>query len=509
MADEFQPQLRLHPMSWLFGVVTFIRQFLLPLLAAALFGSKDGMPSWLGFMIVPMIGAALWKQYFYRYGFGPGGLVIREGVLFKNIRQIDYSRIENIDTQRNVLHRLLGVAEVRVETSTGGKPEALIQVLSMESAAALRQTVFAAREERSDRAIEEATEETLLHLPPAEIVRFGLIDNRGMVVVAGLFGLLYEAGFMAAWIDTIEERFAPVQMDALIARGLLLQAVLALGSLIAALIVVRLFSVALALVTLYDFKLTQIATDFRVRYGLLTRVSLTLRLARIQAVHQTETVLHRLFGRVCLRVDLAGGGGTAEQGGESDGQRTRWLAPLVRLEQSVDLTARALPDTDVRTHPQWQPLAEGARRRIFAKSVAWWLIGSGILALVFRAYSPLLILLVGAPLSIWYASMYVRYTRWALQPDALIFRSGWLTRKSVIVPRNRVQAALVEESPFDRRHRMACVAVDTAGAGSRSDTIRIPYLDRDIAVALSRSLYLSSSKAPIEGISDTAEFEAV
>jgi membrane protein YdbS with pleckstrin-like domain len=72
-----------------------------------------------------------------------------------------------------------------------------------------------------------------------------------------------------------------------------------------------------------------------------------------------------------------------------------------------------------------------------------------------------------------------------------------------------VQAALVEESPFDRRHRMACVAVDTAGAGSRSDTIRIPYLDRDIAVALSRSLYLSSSKAPIEGISDTAEFEAV
>ncbi len=197
MADEFQPQLRLHPMSWLFGVVTFIRQFLLPLLAAALFGSKDGMPSWLGFMIVPMIGAALWKQYFYRYGFGPGGLVIREGVLFKNVRQIDYSRIENIDTQRNVLHRLLRVAEVRVETSTGGKPEALIQVLSMESATALRQTVFAAREERSDRVIEEATEETLLHLPPAEIVRFGLIDNRGMVVVAGLFGLLYEAGFMA------------------------------------------------------------------------------------------------------------------------------------------------------------------------------------------------------------------------------------------------------------------------------------------------------------------------
>src|SRR5687768_13934427 len=159
-------------MSWLFAVMTFIRQFLLPLLAAAFFGSRDAMPLWLATIIVPMIVAAVWKQFFYRYGCGPAGLVVREGIFFHNLRQIDYSRIENIDTERNLLHRALGVAEVRVETSTGGKPEALIQVLSLAKAQELRQAIFATRTDPEQPTRVEANESTLLHLPIDELVRF-------------------------------------------------------------------------------------------------------------------------------------------------------------------------------------------------------------------------------------------------------------------------------------------------------------------------------------------------
>jgi putative membrane protein len=490
--NDFQPEERLHPMSWLFGLVTFIRQFLFPIVAAVIFGSKDGMPWWLSMAFVPMLVAALWKQHFYRYGLGPSGLVIREGVLFHNIRQIDYTRIENLDTERGPLHRLLGVTEIRVETSTGGKPEALIQVLSLQAAEALREHIFASRVGRSDRAVEVEQEDLLLHLPLREVVKFGLIDNRGMVVVAGIFGLLYESGIVQFAGEMIKARLSEQIVIDLLARGLILQAALGIGLLLLALLLVRAFSVALALVTLYDFKLARVGMDLRARYGLLTRVALTLRLPRIQAVHQTENLLHRLFARVSLRVDLAGDGASAEQSDEAR-SKVRWLAPIVTPDAAARLIAIALPHNDFESQPKWESLASGARRRVFRKSAAWCVALALIVGFTLNPNAAVLIVLASIPLTWWYAVMYVRYTRWALQPDMLLFQSGWLTRKLVIVPRDRIQSVRTVRSPFDRRHAMASIVVDTAGAGPRSDEVRISYLDESVVASLARALYVSAS----------------
>jgi len=488
---ELQPRERLHPMSWLFAVIAFGRQFIVPLIAAALFGSREGEPIWLATVLVPMLLAAVWKQYFYRYGFAADALVIREGLFFHNIRRIDYARIENVDTERGILHRLLGVAEVKVETSTGGKPEALIQVLSLAAADALRRQVFARRSEEVEPQQSTQPSAPELHLPPSEVIKFGLIDNRGMVVVAGLFGLLYETGLLEAWSVSLRERLNLQTFDQIVAGDWLIQAGVVLATLLAVLIVLRVFSVVLALLTLYDFTLARAAGDLKVRYGLLTRLSLTLRLSRIQAVHRTETLLHRLFDRVSLRVDLAGGTRGQGEQNQDAAKSVRWLAPVVEPARGDELIALALPDVRFATPPQWQPLAPGAHKRVFRMSAFFWSFAGVALAAITREYYPLALVAIGLPISWWHARMYVRYTGWALQEDALFVRMGWLTRTLAVVPRNRIQTAQWAESPFDRRHAMASVTVDTAGAGSRSDVVRIDYLERDVAVELARELYTS------------------
>ncbi len=493
--DAFEPTKRLHPMSWLFGALTLARHLIFPAIAAVIFGSRNGFPLWLAWLAVPPLFVVFWNQHVYRYGCGPTGLVIREGVFFRNVRQIDYSRIENIDTERGVLHRLLGVAEVRVETSTGGKPEALIQVLGLEAAEALRQHVFASRAEGRSTAADaqQEAEETLLRLPALELVKFGLIDNRGLIVVAGAFGLLHESGAIEFWATLVRQRMGAAALDALVASGPLIQIALGLGVLVVALLLVRALSVMLALVTLHDFTLTRVGADLRARYGLLTRVALTLRLRRIQAAHVKDTVLHRLFRRVSVRVDLAGTADALQGGAEAHG-KVRWLAPLAEPGRARELIAKALPTVDFSAAANWQPLAARAQRRVFRRSLAVWILASTVLALAFQTYLPFALLFVGIPLSLWYAAKYVRYTRWALQPDALFFRHGWLTRKLVIVPRDRVQVVCLKQSPFDRRHRTASVCIDTAGAASRSDRIRVPYLDLDVASSLAAALYESSAR---------------
>jgi putative membrane protein len=93
------------------------------------------------------------------------------------------------------------------------------------------------------------------------------------------------------------------------------------------------------------------------------------------------------------------------------------------------------------------------------------------------------------PLAWMHAHLYVKHTRWALARDAVLFRSGWLTRRLTIVPRDRVQTLSVEASPFDRRSRMASIYIDTAGASSMSAGIKIRYLAAEVAERLALALY--------------------
>jgi len=500
-ADGFEPTLKLHPISWVFVAVNHIKQFVFALVAAALLGSnRDAGLWWPLWIVVPLVAAAIWHQWVFRYGFSDRGLVIHEGLIFRNVRTVDYERIENVDTQRGVLHRLLGVAEVRVETSSGGKPEALIRVLSLADVDAMRERIFERRgvglgaAAGAADAHAGAETETLLELPPAELVRYGLIDNRGMLVVAAVIGFLVQSGYF----EDMEERGPPPwlgslpweSLAALGPAGPVLLALLALAVLIG---LTRVLSVIVALVTLYGFRLTRTGEDLRTRFGLLTRVSLTLRRRRIQAAHQTATLLHRLFRRVSLRVDLAGGPGHGG-GQESPGQTTQrelWLAPLCPPEDAERLIRAALPQVRF-DGLEWRALAPRARRRIFRLLSGMWLVASSLPALLATDGAwPLVIVLGPLPLFFMHATLYVRHTGWALHEEFFALKRGWLTRKLSVTPRNRIQSVRLSESPFDRRHGMASIEVDNAGAASVSHRLVLRYLPRDDAERLAQALYRS------------------
>lgn len=490
---DFQAPLRLHRSSWLFALTGSLRQLILPLIAILIFGARRD-DEWFGtpFVLTIFVGAmlirALWHQWTFRYGFGARGLVIREGLIFRNVRQIEYQRIENIDTERGLLHRWLNVAQVRVQTSTGGKPEALISVLDLGAVQEMRQRVFADTRPSAE-AAQAPQEPPLLHLPAMELVRYGLIDNRGLILVAAGAGLMQQAGFFRVNREVIDQWLHSSALTGVAGLGMATQVMLAMLVIIAALIAVRILSVVLALITLHDFTLTRHDGDLRARYGLLTRIALTLRTRRIQAVHQSESLLHRLFGRVSLDVDLAGDSGGEEEQRNSGRMKTRWLAPVCPTAAAPALIAAALPIFDPAAPPDWQPLAPGARSRIFRRGAllsllivagpSWWYLRE---AAVFGV--PIVVALAWM-----HAHLYVKYTRWSLERDVLLFRSGWLTRRLTIVPRDRVQTLNVSTSPFDRRRHMASLTVDTAGGSSMSAGVHIRYLPADVARRLAAALY--------------------
>jgi putative membrane protein len=516
---------RLHPSSILFALGSSLRNLLLPAVVLVLTSGRSSRqtsgPSgwwnpapwmnswvpgdfqianwqfWILLLLIPATIAALIRYFSFRLHYEGTELVIRSGIIFRNERHVPYARIQNLDAVRNVVHRLLHVAEVRVETGGGQTPEATISVLHETVFDEMRRRIFEGRaraslgaaepEAASEPAVPEAESRTLLHLPFRELLLNGLLDNRGMVLIGTVYGVLWEAGLFGDLWERLASGYAPglLRDTALtIAAGKLPSlgriAVLLVG-IAGLLLLVRVLSMIWSVLRLHEFRLARVGEDLRTEYGLLTRITATIPLKRVQSLTVRETLLQRLVERQSVHVETAGGHASPHEGGQKKQPRER-LAPIIRRSSVPALVREVLPGFDLEGL-DWQPLHPRAPRRAVKPAILFGTLAALPFVLWF-GWIGLAVLPLTIPALAAMTWMHVKHTQWTATEDALVLRSGWLWRQVTVVPIAKIQAVAQMESPFDRRAVMAGVRVDTAGSASPAHRISIPYLARDVAAAL-------------------------
>ena len=201
---------RLHPATLLFDIAKHLRNFAIPAVLV-LFGASrssggpggtfgrvpDGWEVWLLVLLVPAVAASVIRYLTFRLRYDAHELVIRSGLLFHNERHVPFAKIQNLDAVQNVLHRLLGVVEIRVETGGGKDEEARLSVLPIAAFDEMRRRVF---EGRSAAPVPSATDDilhptadttphTLLHLPIRELLLCGFLENKGMIAIGAAVGV--------------------------------------------------------------------------------------------------------------------------------------------------------------------------------------------------------------------------------------------------------------------------------------------------------------------------------
>lgn len=481
---------RLHPFSIVFAFLAQVKAFVVPGLLVAIGASSRGSDwqPWMMLFVVPTAVVAVARYISYRYRYEPHELVIRDGLVFRRERHIPYARIQNIDAVQRPLHRLLNVVEVRVETGAGQTPEATMSVLPMAAFFEMRQRVFADRQTAQEPVGGVSPAPALLQLNLRDLALCGVIENRGAVVIAAAFGVVWETGLFDRAIEMVVGDRAPGRG---LARDLLRSVVgtatvspdrvaIALAAFAGLLLFVRVLSMGWAVVRLYGFRVTLEAEDLRSEYGLLTRVAATIPLHRIQALTIRETPLHRWFDRVAVQATTAGGQATGGARSERE-----LLAPLLPRAALRDFVQQVLGGIDLEA-VTWQPVARGACRR----EIKGWLVIAGFVfvgaAMVVRwwAMGLLPLLIVWAVIG---ARQTVKHLGWAVTDAAVIVRRGWLWRRVSVVRFAKIQVVRLDESPFDRRTAMARLRVDTAGA-TEASRISVPYLPAPTAQGLREGL---------------------
>ncbi len=485
----------LHPSSLIFTVISQLRQNLIPAIIA-LFGAAKGNFTFVaiaGAIFVLSIIAATIRYLTLRYSIQNGELTVQSGLIFRRVRKVPTSRIQNIDLVQNVLHRLLRVAEVRVETASGTEPEATLRVLSLKQVEQLRLKVrsaadsgvagiseFANPAQKNQSADTDSVSE-ILKIPFSWLLKAGLASNRGMVLIGFLIGLYYQnigdgdRGFRNVR-DQLKgiQQFLPDVGDGW--QLWLTMAAAAAGMLV----LVRLLGIGWFVLRFFGYRLTQVGDDFKISCGLFTKVSATVPVKKIQFISIHRSLIMRWLGLASIRIETAGGAGKNSEDATTTVSK-RWFIPVVPESEITHLMSVIRPGLCWSEEAfEWKQLAERATSRFIRGAF----IATAVLMLIGLAVSrpwgwaPGLAL---CPLLIWFAIKRSRSNKYARVVDGVIYRSGVFTKKTSITFFEKIQGVSVSQTPFDRRWGMKTLSVDTAAAGPANHVISIRFLDEAFA----------------------------
>jgi putative membrane protein len=392
------------------------------------------------------------------YTLEAGALRLEEGVLARRLRVVPFDRIQQVDLVRKPLHRVLGVATLRVETAGGGREaEVDLDVVAAGEAQALRASLLRAKAGAAATGGEETAaaapaERVLLRLSVGEVMLAGITGTRAAAVLAVLGPLSQLTDWFPNLSDWLLRRFdpesvAPTTPTAVVAVGLLGAAVW-LG-----------LAAASSLITDFGFTLARDGGDLVVRRGLLERREAVLPVARLQVVRVEESLLRRWLGLASIRIQSAG------RTAGDDQTASRLAVPVMQRSEVNRVLGELLPGAAPVPRLLGPPRAARRRmvRRGILRAAPLILIAVVVLWTVVRPAAPAALL--GVPLAALVGLAAYRSLGHARRGGFLYARQGAVIRVTAVVPVAKAQSGSVRSSFFQRRVGLATLHVDVAGGG--------------------------------------------
>lgn len=448
---------RLHP-----SVIALwtVRSFA-PLVAVLIASSPERVIAVAAVAVTLVASWVRWARF--RWRIDTDQLVIERGLLQHTRRVIPIERIQAVQAERKIRHRIFGVVGLRIETVGGDESEGQLDALRPQTAVAVQRALL-----RSPAAAQAPSavpaDAVLVRCTPQMLFVAGLTGGRVGVVAAFLaFGQEIAGERVADTVLAAPDRFGVTA----IVLALLIGAVIAF-----------VLSVAVTMLTYWDFTVMRTDDLLRLHRGLLAERRDTVPLARVQSLTVEENLARRLLGMAAVKMVVAGRAG-------QDEALTSTLLPIASRPEAFALAATVL-DVGGLGAVELRPMPRAARSRrllraalvVVALTVVTWLLASG----PWRAGG-----LTAGVLTVPAALAAYRSLGWHADDRVITARSGWLVRRTTITPVQAPQSVRVSMSPFQRRRDLATMHVDIARSRGARDP-RLIDMARADAERLQRAL---------------------
>jgi putative membrane protein len=427
----------------------------------------------IGLAIVIAVGSLL-SYWFFRFQISGDAVLIRHGVIKKKQLDIKFDRIQGINTQQNLLYRLLGLVTVTFDTAGSAGSEGNLPAVTRSFADSLRErTGKPLLVEEADGSDRRSDASALVRLDWRDMIRIGLADRRALIVLAFAGPLFEKAGekIDAVITDIVTLAAANgIQLDAV--NGVLI----GMAIIVIVIILFVVASIAAAFLRYHNFELHLQGDTLRSSGGLFTRHEHSMKRGKIQTLRLQQGVVQRLLN--CYRLTAR----QAVSGGNNRSQKV-FVVPVVTAELADTLRKQFLaPEagrlTQDPTSEQFVSVSRYyMRSRILFGGLVPALVASiasapflGIASLTFMLWLPVV---AGITYRNWQRAGYMH------DNDEIVRRSGLLGYRTVGLLFRKVQRVTVTQSRYQRRKDLASLRLYMA-----SGSVRIPYIDHDKAKQL-------------------------
>ncbi|HEY5853929.1 MAG TPA: PH domain-containing protein [Aldersonia sp.] len=457
------------------------------LLAALVLGTQSDNEIWTLVALAAVLAYALTRWFTTTYRVGPVHVQLRSGLFQRKVLSVPRNRIRSVDVEARVLHRVLGLAVLRVGTGQHAKDgegfkldgldakqvPALRAALLAGVTTAARRTDTAARREDTTDAVPAASP-----APPAQTeighwspswVRYAPFSLTGLAVVAPVVGLLAQYGAVQWVADS-----GVVSGGVRSASRLGIPIAIAIGVL-ALLAVASAAACVRYLLRWGRLRVVDAGATLHQTSGLLTTREVTLDVARLRGATVQESLLLRSVGGAELEAIMTG---------RLRRQKVLPQAPRREVERVMTylLGSAAQFTAPLRRH------GRAAARRRFTRA-----LGPVLLALVAVAIAAATVhvqwgwwliapvLLVAAAALAW--DRYCNLGHAVLAPTEpggarwLITRAGSLSRDRDCIQSAGIVGWTVRRSFFQRRAGVATVCAATAAGKGHYEVVDLPARD--------------------------------
>ena len=451
------------------------------LIGSLVLGSATGNPIWAVIGVVLVVGYGVARWFTTTYRIGPADLQLRSGVLQRNVLSLPRNRIRSVSTDARLLHRLLGLAVLKVSTGQEGRGETVFELdaVPVAEVSQLRAVLLA----DSLEGLEEADSSRVLARWRPTWLRYSPLTFTGLFMIVAAFGVVSQAGVLGALRDSGVVRAGEEALDDL-------GVVVAIG---AAAAVVLIASVALSvlqsLATYGNLVLRRDAEVLHLSHGLLRVREHTFDMRRLRGGTLREPLLVRLFGGARLDAVMTGvsGGGEASQLLPPCPRDTAQSVLVDLIEQPDAVTGPLTAHGPVATRRRWTralsvPLIVAVAVLLWPSAPVWAWAVLGSLA-VFSAFL---------------AFDRARSLGHRVGDGWLVARSGSLTRRRDCVAAAGIVGWTVRQTLFQRRAGVATLIAATAAGVKRYEVTDVPA-DLAWTVAATTSPWVAS-RVRVDGV---------
>jgi len=467
-----------------------IRQFWpFLLLALANVGREGRIDKTLYYITVAAIISSifrLWSFFKYYFFIENGELIVEKGIFQKSKTSIPFERIQSINFEQAVIHRIFDVVKVKIDTAGSSGNELSLHALSKSKASELRDHILSEKRENTiltqvdESATDYSTTSVIMKVAPSNLLKIGAVENHiqsGFLILFfgfWVFDQIKELGFVDPY-NQVEANWESIITS--VAIMITLVCLFAIASFL--LSIVRVFF------RYYDLKLERVDHGFRLTYGLLNQKQTTAKDHKIQTLAWVQNWLQHKANLFKLSLKQAS---TKEVSTAKsinvpgcNGKQKNQVFEYLLGEHYIKLKS-----TTPRKPNKHMFYYAARNRSIFVIPLIFTFFYYGI-------WPGIIFVLAALIFSIMVSHKKFKKKKYRITDEILQLEGGIFGFAETVLELHKIQTVIMKQSWYQSRRELADVIVTTA-----AQNVRIPFVQlADAQSIMDKLLYhVESSKKP-------------